>query len=192
MKFFRSRALIIVGITGLVVVLLDQLIKLWVISNMAGRPPVVLIEGFLRLRYTRNTGAAFGIFQGGSALLSVAAVVIVGVILFSASRMDGANRWSILALGLIVGGALGNLVDRLRLGSVTDFIEVYGPSIRLGDSIYTFPVFNTADSAITEGVILLIATMLFGSQPDSTAATVRTEPPETATANQSSEQKLSS
>ena len=188
---FPSPALITVLITGLVVVVLDQLSKLWIVSNMADQPPQVLIEGFLRLRYTRNTGAAFGVFQGGSAILSLAAVAIVGAIIFSASRMGSANRWSVLSLGLIVGGAIGNLVDRLRLGHVTDFIEMYGPNIRLGDSIYTFPVFNVADSAITVGVILLIATMLFGDIASRKAASATIEPPEVAP-SQSSEQKLTS
>jgi signal peptidase II len=126
----------------------------------------VLIQDFLRLRFTRNTGAAFGIFQGGTGVLSVAAIAIVGAIIFSATRMGSSNRLTVLSMGLIVGGALGNLIDRVRLGFVVDFIEVYGPSVRIGDSIYTWPVFNIADSAISVGVILLVATMLFSGKSD--------------------------
>jgi signal peptidase II len=139
----------------------------------------VLIEGFLRLRYTKNTGAAFGIFQGGSLVLSVAAIAIVGAIFFSASRMGGINRFTTLPMGLIVGGALGNLVDRLRLGYVVDFIEVYGPRIHVGNSVYTWPVFNVADSAITVGVILLVATMLFSGKSEPETAPATPKQPET-------------
>lgn len=159
-------ALVIVATTALLVVIIDQLSKLWVVDNLSVKPSQVLIEGFLRLRYTRNTGAAFGFFQGGTGLLSVAAIAIVVAIIFSATRMGNTNRLTLLSMGLIVGGALGNLADRLRLGFVVDFIEVYGPRIEIDNSIYTWPVFNAADSAISIGVVLLVATMLFGGTPE--------------------------
>ena len=159
-------ALVIVASTALLVVLIDQLSKLWVVDNLSVKPSQVLIEGFLRLRYTRNTGAAFGFFQGGTGMLSVAAIAIVAAIIFSATRMGSSNRRTLLSMGLIVGGAVGNLADRLRLGFVVDFIEVYGPRLEIGNSIYTWPVFNAADSAISIGVVLLIATMLFGGTPE--------------------------
>ncbi len=159
-------------------VLLDQLSKLWIVENMSQTPSRVLIEGFLRLRLTRNTGAAFGIFQGGAGVLSLAAIAIVGAIIFSATRMGGTNRLTVLSMGLIVGGAIGNLVDRLRLGYVVDFIEVYGPRVELGNNVYPWPVFNIADSAISVGVVLLIATMLYGGKPDPRTATLPAEQPQ--------------
>jgi signal peptidase II len=166
----HRQALAIVAITATLVVLLDQLSKLWVVDNISQQPSQVLIDGFLRLRYTRNTGAAFGFFQGGTGMLSVAAIAIVGAIIFSATRMGSSNRLTLLSMGLIVGGALGNLVDRLRLGYVVDFIEVYGPQVKLGNSIYTWPVFNAADSAITVGVILLVVTLLLGDKSEQKTA----------------------
>lgn len=175
---FQRHALLIVSIAALLVVTLDQLSKLWIIDNMSQKPSHVLIEDFLRLRYTKNTGAAFGIFQGGTLVLSIAAIAIIGAIFFSATRMGSINRFTTLSMGLIVGGALGNLVDRLRLGYVVDFIEVYGPRIQVGNSIYTWPVFNVADSAITVGVILLVATMLFSGNTEPEAAPTTTNQPE--------------
>ncbi|HEY0071777.1 MAG TPA: signal peptidase II, partial [Chloroflexia bacterium] len=82
----HRQALAITAATATLVVLLDQLSKLWIVDNIAQQPSHVLIDGFLRLRYTRNTGAAFGFFQGGTGMLSIAAIAIVGAIIFSATR----------------------------------------------------------------------------------------------------------
>lgn len=183
---FHRQSLAIVAVASGLVVLLDQLSKLWVVENLSQTPSQVLVEGFLRLRLTRNTGAAFGIFQGGTAVLSVAAIAIVGAIIFSATRMGSNNRLTVLSMGLIVGGAVGNLIDRLRLGYVVDFIEVYGPRVELGNSVYTWPVFNAADSAISVGVLLLISTMLFGGKSENKTDTATVDQPE-STPTQSSE-----
>ncbi len=150
--------------TAIAALALDQLSKAWVVGNVAGRPPISIIEGFARLRYTENTGAAFGFFQGWTGLLSIAAIGIIIAIVLSASRV-GTSAYGMVALGLVTGGALGNLIDRLRLGHVTDFIDVYGPYLNINNVHYTFPVFNIADSAITIGAILLMATLLFGKDP---------------------------
>lgn len=165
----------IVPLTALVVIVLDQLTKLWLVSAIPLREQRVVIEGFLQLRHTQNTGAAFGFFQGGTVALSVAAVAIVAAIVYSATRMGDGNGWGMFALSLIVGGALGNLIDRLRLGYVVDFIEVYGPHVKIGNSIYTWPVFNVADSAITVGVLILLATILFAGRAEPHATVVQPE-----------------
>jgi signal peptidase II len=146
------------------VLVLDQATKAWITSSMVSHDVRVIIEGFLRLRYTENTGAAFGLFQGWTGALSIVAVAIISILVLSASRIGSGSRVLLLALGLVLGGATGNLTDRIRLGYVVDFIEVYGPHVDLNGTIYTFPVFNVADSAITVGVLLIIATMLFGNQ----------------------------
>lgn len=167
----------IIPLAALLVIVLDQIAKALVVGSLTLNKPVVLVENLLRFRYTHNTGAAFGFFKDGTGALSIAAVAIVIAILVSASRMgDGGNRWAILAMGLVVGGALGNLIDRLRMGYVVDFIEVYGPRIQIGNSVYTWPVFNVADSAITVGVVVLLVTLIFGSKPEAktTVATVAT------------------
>jgi signal peptidase II len=155
-----TNLLLMLGV-ALVVLVLDMLSKAWVSANIADHSPRPIIEGFLRLRYTQNTGAAFGMLQGWTGALSIAAVAIIAAILLSAARMGNHNRLLVPAVGLVLGGAIGNLYDRLTLGYVRDFIEVYGPHIEWEGRIYTFPVFNVADSAITVGVILIMAVLLF-------------------------------
>jgi signal peptidase II len=152
------------ALIALVVLVLDQLTKAWIASNMAVHETREIVEGVVRLRYTQNTGAAFGFFQGWTGALSIAAATIVVAILMSATRVSNGNRANMLALGLVLGGALGNLADRVRLGYVVDFFEVHGLRLNLNDTVYTWPVFNVADSAITIGVILLIVTLIFGKR----------------------------
>ncbi len=132
---------------------LDQLSKLVVIEELgpgASRDVVTLIPGILRLIFVRNTGSAFGMFQGSSEFLKIAAIlaiILLGVFYARAARHD----WLLsLALGLQLGGALGNVVDRFRFGYVVDWIDVP-----------YWPTFNIADSAITVGVIVLAWTLLF-------------------------------
>ena len=146
-------------VAAVVVLILDQLTKAWVVANIAQRGPQEIIEGFARLRYTENTGAAFGLFEGWTGLLSILAGVIVVAIIVSAQRVDNGTRTSMLALGLVTGGAIGNLVDRVRLGYVVDFIDVHALRVNLNNTVYTFPVFNVADSAISIGVVLLLLTL---------------------------------
>jgi signal peptidase II len=104
------------------------------------------LSPYARIVNWNNSGAAFGMFQNGSLIFTILAFVVIAAILYYYPRVE-ADDWPLrLAMGLQMGGALGNLIDRLTLGgSVTDFI-----------SIGTFPVFNIADSSITIGVIVLI------------------------------------
>ncbi len=99
----------------------------------------------MTLRYTRNSGAAFGVFGNGGVFLAILAATVVGALLLLAGRGAFASSWQQLAAGLIIGGASGNLVDRLRLGYVTDFIDVG-----------RWPTFNVADTAITVGIALVV------------------------------------
>jgi signal peptidase II len=158
-----------------VVVALDQATKAWITANIVSHEVRPIIEGFVRLRYTQNTGAAFGFFQDSTAALSFAAIIVLGAILLVALRVGNGNRLLIGALGLVSGGAVGNLIDRLRLGYVVDFVDVYGPSITIDNRAYTFPVFNMADSAITIGVILLMLVFLF-EKPAEERAPVKPPP----------------
>jgi len=176
---------LIIPIAALIVVVLDQIAKALIVSNLSLNQTAEVIGGVLRFRLTHNTGAAFGVLQGATGALSIVAVAIVAAIFYSASRMGSSNNWGTLALGLIVGGALGNLIDRLRLGFVVDFVEVYGPHIQLNNTNYTFPVFNVADSAITVGVILLLITLLRADQKQTTTtATATTNAASTMTTTQ--------
>ena len=159
------------AVAALVVLVLDQLTKAWVVANIVPRGPQEIIEGFARLRYTENTGAAFGLFEGWTGLLSILAGVIVVAIIVSAQRVGNGTRTSMLALGLVTGGAIGNLVDRVRLGYVVDFIDVHALRVNLNNTVYTFPVFNVADSAISIGVVLLLLTLFMHKDEPAVAST---------------------
>ena len=160
----RVAGLVIMVALAVLVFALDQATKAWVTTNMLSHDVRPLVEGVVRLRYTENTGAAFGLFQGGTLALSIAAAAIIGAIVLSATRMGAGSPMLTLALALVLGGAIGNLSDRLRLGYVVDFIEVYALRADFRGTVYTFPVFNVADSAITVGVLLIMAALLFGKQ----------------------------
>jgi signal peptidase II len=153
------------GVASLVLAL-DLVTKLAAVSGLEGRPPVRLVDGALYLVLTRNTGAAFSLGQGYTIVLTVIALLVVGVIVRFARRL-GSKPWA-MALGMILGGATGNLVDRLFRapgpfrGAVIDFISVFD------DSGGVFPVFNIADSALVIGVLLAVALELTGRQLNGT------------------------
>jgi len=139
-------------LTALLIVVADQLSKIWIRSYPEEQ--AIFEAGFFRIIQTHNTGAAFGLFQGHSFALTIVALVGIAVILLYAlfiyrrfPILD--NRLGRLALGLILGGAVGNLIDRLHLGYVTDFID-FG----------VWPAFNIADSAVTVGVIIIAYSLL--------------------------------
>jgi len=141
-------------LTALLVVVVDQLSKIWIRSYPEGY--AVFEVGFFRIIRVHNTGAAFGLFQDQSFALTIIALVGVVTILtyaliFSRRFPFLNNMLSRVTLGLILGGTIGNLIDRLNpnLGGVTDFI-----------GIGFWPVFNIADSAITVGVILFAYSLL--------------------------------
>ena len=134
-------------IIATIVVALDQLSKSWIRSNISFGEEFFQF-GRLTLVHVWNTGAAFGMFTDQTVLLSVIAIAGLVLILILYRQMPASIIGS-LALGLVFGGAIGNLTDRLRLGHVTDFIDV-----RLWDD-YHWPAFNVADSCITIGTITL-------------------------------------
>jgi len=141
------------------VVAADQWTKAWATRTLAYHQPVDLIGEFVRLTYTRNSGVAFGIGAGlpfPYYLFSIAAVIAI-VFLFARQRVTGIGRQ--IALALILGGAIGNLIDRLSTGEVVDFIEI-------GWGRWHWPVFNVADSAVTVGVVLFALTWPQRRAPD--------------------------
>jgi signal peptidase II len=119
-----------------------------------------------------NSGAAFGFFQGWTGALTIVGIAIVLAVIYSAAKVghdSNGGRMGMLALGLVTGGAIGNLIDRIRLGYVVDFIDVYGPRININNTVYGWPVFNVADSAITIGVLLLLLTLVVKREKDAPA-----------------------
>lgn len=143
----------LVPVIALLIFVLDQLSKYWVSTQLAiGQAwmPLAALEPFVVVRHVRNSGAAFGMFPAaGNIFLLIAVVVVVGITRYYYARVHTASLWVRLSLGLMLGGALGNMLDRIRFGYVVDFID-------LG----WWPVFNVADSCIVIGVIMLAIYML--------------------------------
>ncbi|MDO3377949.1 signal peptidase II [Geoalkalibacter halelectricus] len=137
------------------VVPLDQLTKIYIDRNFALYESVVVIENFFRITYVRNPGAAFGILADSAMripfFITVATLATIGI-LWYISRLEPQLKWLPLALALVLAGAVGNLIDRVRLGEVIDFIDVHWYQ-------YHWPAFNVADSAITVGVVMLLIDM---------------------------------
>jgi signal peptidase II len=143
---------------ALAVIILDQLTKAWVLGAIDAAHISNIPDGYriaevappvFNLTYVLNTGVSFGLFGGGAGrwILSVFSVVVAGLLAWWATRAD--RRLLIAAIGLVMGGAIGNVVDRIRFGGVVDFLDFSGTGL--------FPwIFNIADSGITVGVVLLI------------------------------------
>lgn len=127
----------------------DQLSKLWIRTNLAIGESLPLIDR-LSLIHIRNTGSAFGLLANQTFLIIVISIAALLFILLFLRYLSPATKLSIVSIGLIMGGALGNLIDRLRFGSVTDFIY-----FRLWGNFH-WPAFNIADASIAVGVCLLI------------------------------------
>jgi signal peptidase II len=142
-----SREKWILFIVAGMVLLLDYITKEIVRNNMplyTYWAPFPALEQFFRITHTSNTGVAFGLFQNANLLFAVfASVVSIGIMYFN-QKLEPGHAMLRLALGLQLGGALGNLIDRLTQGYVTDFLD-FGP----------WPVFNVADTAVVAGVILM-------------------------------------
>ena len=136
------------------VVVIDQISKLWIRSHLLLGESLPE-EGILRLTYVQNTGSAFGLFPDQSLTLTIVAIAGLVIILLFYHYLSGSGSLSTLAMGLIFGGAIGNLIDRIRFGYVVDFIDV-----RLWNE-YHWPSFNVADSAITVGTIALACFIFF-------------------------------
>ena len=144
--------------TALVVLVLDQLTKAWALEALVPGRPVPVMDGFFSLTLVMNPGLAFGMLSTTPAgwrwmvaMLSIGALTVLAVV--GLRMLPGGGRLTPLALGLIFGGAVGNLIDRGRFGAVVDFLDFYWRG-------YHWPAFNTADSAITVGVAMLALRLL--------------------------------
>ncbi len=139
-------------------VLLDLASKHWASSVLPMGRPVPVIPGFFQLTLVHNTGAAFGVGHHWSIpVFVIASVVALGVVGYLFHRLDPSEKFSLWGLVLILSGAIGNLVDRIRLGYVVDFFDVF-----VGK--HHWPAFNVADSAITVGALLFALDLLRGKK----------------------------
>ncbi len=142
-----ARNFILAALIMALVLVADQVTKAIILDRLGPTgdlSQIKIIPGFLRLIYVENTGAAFGMFQGKSPMLTIVAMVVILFLLFYFRRAIAHSIWLSVALGLQLGGAIGNVIDRFHHGFVVDFIN-----------FPKFPTFNVADSAITVGVIML-------------------------------------
>lgn len=145
-------------LTALVVLVADQVSKALVVGNLALGERVRVIGDVVQIWHVQNRGAAFSLFQGGSLLFLLVSIVSIGLVAYF-YRTFRTRAWPIhLVLGVILGGTLGNFIDRLRQGYVTDWL-----SVGIGD--LRWPTFNVADSSIVIGIgILVIYLLLTGPE----------------------------
>jgi len=136
---------------ALAVVILDQAAKSWVRASLGLGEPRVVIGGWLSWTHVQNHGAAWGVLEGQRWLLVGVAAVVVAVVAAAARDLGARSPFSNAGLALVLGGAIGNLADRVRQGFVTDFVDLESPWRWLRE----FPVWNVADAALTIGVLLL-------------------------------------
>ena len=147
-------------LVAVVIVVFDQWSKGLIEARLpvgAMLTPFPALEPWFKLVHYTNTGAAFGLLRGQSSLFVLIALVVVVVVLIYAHQLPG-DSWGVrLCLGLQLGGAIGNLIDRLQVGHVTDFLLFTLP---VGGRVYEWPAFNVADSSIVVGTILLAILLL--------------------------------
>jgi signal peptidase II len=154
-----SKGTSIAIVTAAAVVAVDQATKAWIMMRLLENQFLEVVPGLFNIVHFRNTGAAFGILTDGGTLKTVfllAVTVVALVVIWSMLTKSGSMFYS-TALSLIAGGAVGNMIDRVRFASVVDFLDVYYGS-------YHWPAFNVADASITTGVILALVSHFFMTQ----------------------------
>ena len=138
-------------LVAIALVLLDQWSKAWALAQLSGSGVRPLLPGLVQLRLVFNTGAAFSLMEGNALLLGLVSLAVTAGLVFWIQTSGPLRRLQWIGLGLLLGGAIGNGLDRWRLGSVVDFLE-FVP--------VTFPVFNVADVAINLAVLCLALDLL--------------------------------
>ena len=136
---------------------LDQLSKIWIRANLPEGAQLPLLPGWIHAEHIKNHGAAWGVLAGQKWLLILFTIAVTALVVSSAREVSRRGKLAAIGFGFILGGALGNLIDRVMFGYVTDFFDLDTPVHWL----QTFPIFNIADSALTCGVILMLITLLF-------------------------------
>lgn len=151
----RARWPIFIGLAATVFIV-DQLTKAWLVSTLSPGERLQIVGDYIRLIHSHNTGALFGLFRDQALFFAVVSVGVVGAIVWF-HHSSGRNTLLSIALGLLLGGALGNMADRFRIGYVVDFVDV-----GIGD--LRFYTFNVADSAISLAILLLLITAFVGGR----------------------------
>ena len=142
-----------IAVLALAIIAFDQITKLLVLRYLGYAQEKVILDGFFKFVHWGNTGAAWSMFSGNNGVLAVVAIAALVVLFFTRHHFNVHTLGGQVSLGLIFGGIAGNLIDRLRVGHVVDFLYFY--VIRRDGQIAGFPAFNVADSAICTGVGLV-------------------------------------
>lgn len=139
-------------ILSIIFVIIDQVSKIIVINNLTNNKSVEVIKSFFYLTYTNNTGAAFSILTGKRILLILVSLIVIGILIYYIKKTKIEKKINKIALSLVIGGSIGNLIDRIIKGAVIDFLDfkIFG---------YNYPIFNLADTFIVLGVFLLLIGM---------------------------------
>ena len=139
-------------ILSIIFIIIDQVSKIIVVNNLTNNKSIEVIKSFFYLTYTNNTGAAFSILTGRRILLILVALIVIGVLIYYVRKNKIEGKVNKIALSLVIGGSIGNLIDRILRGAVVDFLDfkIFG---------YNYPIFNLADTFIVLGVFLLLISM---------------------------------
>jgi len=176
----RRHLLLFFGL-AIAVFVADQVSKRWVDASFglskpselapgAVVPPTDVLDGLIRITKTYNNGALFGMFSSTAAVFAIASLAVIGVILWYVLTRGGRGPILVtIALGLLLGGAVGNLVDRVRWGYVVDFVDMGIGGVR-------FYIFNVADASISIAIVLLLAHSLWADRASRHAETPRASP----------------
>ncbi len=158
----RRRLIFYLAIT-LIIALTDIVSKLIIQATFSLNESRPVLDGFFKLTYILNYGGVFGSRLGSNIFYLLSAIAVVILVIFFLIREFGKNKYIDLSLFIVLGGAIGNLFDRIRMGAVVDFLDFDFMKIRLlGYNFDRWPTFNIADAAVTVGMILLVITVLFG------------------------------
>lgn len=149
----NKKETIMIIIISIFAILLDQITKIMVLKTMNVADTVHVIKNFFRISYVQNTGAAWSIFTGSRLFLIATTILILGLFIYFVIKHEKITRKEQILYGVLIGGILGNLIDRIRLGYVVDFLD-----FNLGS--FDFPVFNLADIFIVLSGIILILKLL--------------------------------
>ncbi len=170
-----NRYLFNVSLIAAVVFLADQITKIWALKSLSPVTKTSVISDLVQFTLIFNEGGAFSTKLGSTYFYSFASIAVMIIVVIVLFKDAGKNKILDVALSLVLGGALGNLTDRLRFGAVVDFIDVDFPDIKLeparvlffdfpGYALDRWPVFNIADSAVTVGMVLIVAALIFDSR----------------------------
>ena len=142
-------------ILSILFVIADQVVKMWTVNNFSLHEGMEFMKGIVSILYVRNTGAAWGMFEGKMFFFYLITAVAVGTLLYLMFKEKGKSKLLLTAYAFILAGAVGNFIDRIRLGYVVDMFKF---------EFIDFPIFNVADICLTFGVIILFYYVIFKEQ----------------------------